>query len=201
MEFSEQAERITAYAKRMYEEKLVSATSGNLSERIPGTADLFAVTPSSEDYTTMTLERIVVMKTDGTLVWCPEGAKPSSEWRLHAAVYRDRPDISAVVHTHSPYATAFATVNKAIPPVLAEMGPWLGGGIPVAAYGPLATWELADNTVAALGEKGVACLMANHGAVAVAADMKTAYARAAYIEDAARIIALAKMLGEPVRIG
>ncbi|MDO4492273.1 MAG: class II aldolase/adducin family protein [Clostridia bacterium] len=198
MEHYEQAARIVAFSKRMYEERLVSATSGNLSERIPGTDDVFAITPSSEDYLTMTPDRIVVMKTDGTLIYCPEGAKPSSEWRLHAAIYRDRKDVNAVVHTHSPYATAFATVGQSIPPALAEMLPWLGGGVPLAKYGPLGTWDLADNTSAAIGETGVSALMANHGAVAVAANMKTAYARAAYIEDAARVIVIAKGIGELV---
>ena len=192
-------QEIVDYAKRMYDEKLVSATSGNISVRLPDRADAFAITPGSESYLRMTAERIVIMTIDGELLSCPEGARPSSEWRLHAELYRRKEQVTAVVHTHSPYATAFASIREEIPLVLAEMQPWLGGSIEVAPYAALGTVEVAQNSANTIGTKG-ACLMANHGVVAVANSLDLAYVRACYVEDAAKIIHLARCIGTPCEI-
>ena len=118
--------RIVECSQRMYAEHLVSATSGNISIRIPGREDMFAITPSSESYDTMTAERIVIMTLDGQVIQGPDDGKPSSEWRLHAEIYRAKPSVGAIVHTHSPYATAFAVIRESIPLILIEMQPWLG---------------------------------------------------------------------------
>lgn len=192
-------QEIVDYAKRMYDEKLVSATSGNISIRLPDRADVFAITPGSESYRSMTAERIVIMTIDGELVFCPEGAHPSSEWRLHAELYRMKDKVTAVVHTHSPYATAFASLREEIPLVLAEMQPWLGGSVEVAPYAALGTVDVAKNSANTIGTKG-ACLMANHGVVAVGNSLDLAYARACYVEDAAKIIHLARCIGTPCEI-
>ena len=192
-------QEIVDYAKRMYDEKLVSATSGNISVRLPDRADAFAITPGSESYLRMTAERIVIMTIDGELLSCPEGARPSSEWRLHAELYRRKEQVTAVVHTHSPYATAFASIREEIPLVLAEMQPWLGGSVEVAPYAALGTVEVAQNSANTIGTKG-ACLMANHGVVAVANSLDLAYVRACYVEDAAKIIHLARCIGTPCEI-
>lgn len=192
-------QEIVDYAKRMYDEKLVSATSGNISVRLPDRADAFAITPGSESYLRMTADRIVIMTIDGELLSCPEGARPSSEWRLHAELYRMKEKVTAVVHTHSPYATAFASIREEIPLVLAEMQPWLGGSVEVAPYAALGTVEVAQNSANTIGTKG-ACLMANHGVVAVANSLDLAYVRACYVEDAAKIIHLARCIGTPCEI-
>jgi len=199
MNYEDIRQQIVDYAKKMYEEKLVAATSGNISVRIPDLADTFAITPSSESYLSMAADRIVIMKVDGTIIECPNGAKPSSEWRLHASFYKAKKETNAVVHTHSPYATAFAAVRKPIPLVLAEMIPWLGGSVPLANYGPLGSWELANNATKVIGDKG-AVLLANHGVTAIADNLPLAYVRASYVEDAAKIIILAQALGKPVEI-
>lgn len=185
-----------SYAKRMYDEKLVSATSGNISIRLPDRKDAFAITPSSESYPDMTEQRIVIMTIDGEILSCPDGARPSSEWRLHAEMYRAKANVHAVVHTHSPYATAFAAIREEIPLILAEMQPWLGGTIEVAPYAALGSIEVARNSVNTIGKKG-ACLMANHGVVAVATNLDLAYVRACYVEDAAKVIHLARCIGTP----
>jgi len=199
MEYHTIRQAIVDYAKQMYEEKLVSATSGNISVRLPDRRDAFAITPGSESYRSMTAERIVIMTIDGELLSCPEGARPSSEWRLHAEMYRKKDNVSAVVHTHSPYATAFASLREEIPLVLAEMQPWLGGSVEVAPYAALGTMEVAQNSASTIGDKG-ACLMANHGVVAVAQTLDLAYVRACYVEDAAKIIHLARSIGTPYEI-
>lgn len=199
MDYQAIRQDIVTYAQRMYDEKLVSATSGNISVRLPDRSDAFAITPGSESYQAMTAERIVIMTIDGDILECPEGARPSSEWRLHAELYRMKPEVHAVVHTHSPYATAFASLREEIPLVLAEMQPWLGGSVEVAEYAALGTMDVARNTALAIGSKG-ACLMANHGVAAVADTLYLAYVRACYVEDAAKIIHLARSIGKPCEI-
>lgn len=199
MDYQELRQSIVAYAKRMYDEKLVSATSGNISIRVPDRCDAFAITPSSESYPTMTADRIVLMTIDGQVLDCPPYARPSSEWRLHAQMYRKLETVHAVVHTHSPYATAFAALRRKIPLVLAEMQPWLGGSVEVAPYAPLGTDEVALYAAETIGNKG-ACLLANHGVVTVADTLDLAYTRACYVEDTAKIILLARTIGEPREI-
>lgn len=183
----------------MYEEGLVAATSGNISIRLDDRPDCFVITPSSESYLTMTADRMAVMKTDGTVLECPPDGKPSSEWRLHAELYKARPSVRAIVHTHSRYATAFAVVRKGIPLILIEMQPWLGGDVPVSAYAPTGSQQLGINAARDLGDRG-GCLLANHGVVAVGKNLEQAYVRACYIEDAAKIYHTALSVGEPVII-
>ncbi len=183
----------------MYDEGLVAATSGNISVRLEDRPDCFAITPSSESYLTMTPDRIVVMKTDGTVLQCPPDGKPSSEWRLHAELYKAKADVMAVVHTHSRYATAFAVVRKGIPLILIEMQPWLGGDVPVSEYAPTGSRQLGINAARDLGDRG-GCLLANHGVVSVGKSLEQAYVRACYIEDAAKIYHAALSVGEPVVI-
>ena len=192
-------EDIVRYSVMMYNDKLVSATSGNLSIRLPDRSDAFAITPSSENYLTMGPERIVVMTLDGEILSCPPDARPSSEWRLHAELYRAKKDVNAIVHTHSPYATSFAVIREGIPLILIEMQPWLGGPVPLAEYAPTGSLQLGLNAARDIGDRG-GCLLANHGVVAVGSDMDTAYVRASYVEDAAKIYHMARCVGKPVEI-
>ncbi len=194
--YKELKEKIVQYSKLMYDEHLVSATSGNISIRLPALENAFAITPSSESYRTMTYDRIVVMTLDGKLLYCPKDAKPSSEWRLHAMLYKTKKEVGAIVHTHSPYATAFAVNREPIPLILIEMQPWLGGDIPLAQYAPTGSEQLGINASKDIGNKG-GCLLANHGTVAVAPTLELAYTRASYIEDAAKIYHMAKCVGKP----
>ncbi len=187
--------QIVEYAQKLYHDRLVSCTSGNISVRIPSQPQLMAITPGSEDYLTMTPKRIVITTLDGEVV---DGeAHPSSEWRLHAGIYRARPDVGAVVHTHSAYATAFAVLHQPVPVCLSEMIPWLGGEIAVAPFCIPGTPELADTALPLLNGRH-ACLLGNHGVVAIADTLPLAYTRAAYVEDAARVCWLARMAGQPV---
>ena len=187
---------IVEYSKTMYNDKLVSATSGNISIRLFDRKDAFAITPSSENYLTMKSDRIVIMTLDGEILECPKDAKPSSEWRLHAEIYRAKPEVGAIVHTHSPYATSFAVNRMGIPLILIEMQPWLGGEIGVAEYAPTGSLQLGLNTARDLGDCG-GVLLANHGVVAVGSDLNLAYVRASYVEDAAKIYHMALCTGKP----
>ena len=181
---------------KAYTEKLVAGTSGNVStfDREQG---LMLITPSSLDYLIMRPEDIVVMKLDGTVV---EGSlKPSSEWRLHAELYKGIEQANAVIHTHSPRATSFAVVHEIIPLILIEMLYFLGGDVPLAGFGMPGTPEVGINAVKVMQNRN-SCLLANHGVVAFGKDLEEAYIRAVYVEDAATIYHFARQLGTPIPV-
>ncbi len=190
-EIEQLRQQICQAAKQAYQEGLFAGTSGNLSlynER----EEYFLITPSSLPYEQMSAEDIVVLHLDGTVL---QGKRePSSEWRMHAAVYRELPRCRALVHTHSPYATAYAAAGQPIPAALIEMAAFLGGEVPLAKFAMPGSWELGQAAAAALRERN-ACLLANHGVLAAGESLERAHLYAVYTEDAAKICALAKLVG------
>ena len=178
-----------------FREGLFSGTSGNMSCRVA--PDEMLITPTSVRYDVLRAQDIVYMKLDGTVL---EGAlQPSSEWRMHTAVYEAYGETNAVFHTHSPYATAFAVVRQSIPAVLIESCVFLGGDVRCADYAAPGTKAVGLNAVPALKDRG-GCTLANHGVLAVGKDLAQAYLRAEYIEDVARIYTYAKSIGTPVTL-
>lgn len=187
MTIQEMRQAVCAWARQCYAEKLFAGTSGNLSvyDRERG---LMVITPTSVPYEGIAPEDMVALRLDGEVL---EGKyRPSSEWRMHAAVYESKPEVSALIHTHSPYATAFGVNNRGIPVILIEMVAFLGGDIPLAGYATPGTRGVGDEAVKALGDRG-GCLLANHGVLAVGNSLEQAHLRAVYIEDAARIYSIA----------
>lgn len=174
---------------------LFAGTSGNLSTFVPE-ENIMLITPTSVRYETMKAAQVVEMRLDGTVL---SDGKPSSEWHLHAEMYKARPDIRAVFHTHSPYGTAFAVNHMAIPAVLIEAHFFLGGEIPCAEYATPGTQEVGTGAAKTIGNKG-GVLLANHGVVAVGKDLNEAYLRAEYIEDTAKICTFARQIGTPVEL-
>ncbi len=167
----QEKQKVLRVAKKAYEEKLMAGTSGNMSLFCPGTQQV-VITPSSYDYGIMEEEDIVVIDLDGNVL---EGRhKPSSEWRMHVEIYRNLPHVRAVVHTHSPYATSFAVNQQEVPVVLIEMIPFLKGKLEVSPYARQGSAQVGLNAVPILKRKN-ACLLANHGVVAVGEDMEAAY--------------------------
>jgi len=194
MENEEMKQLVYDWTKQSYAEKLFAGTSGNLSlydrER-----DVMVITPTSIPYETIQPEDMTVMRLDGTVI---EGKyRPSSEWRMHAIVYQKKEDVSAIVHTHSPYAAAFAAANERIPCILIEMVPFIGGDVPLAPFALPGTDAVGYGAAEAMKERN-GCLLANHGVIAVGKDLDEAHIRAVYIEDAAKICALAKGIGNIV---
>ena len=174
---------------------LFAGTSGNMSTYIPAD-QIMLITPTSVRYETMKSNQIVEMRLDGTVL---SDGKPSSEWHLHAEMYKAHPEINAVFHTHSPYGTAFAVNHMAIPATLIEAFFFLGGEIPCAPYATPGTPEVGIYAAQTIGDKG-GVLLANHGVVAVGKNLAEAYLRAEYIEDAAKIYTFAKQIGTPVEL-
>lgn len=153
--------------------------SGNISQRH---ADGFTITPAGLPYARMTEADLVRVAGDGSIAagvphW------PSSEWRLHAAIYAARPDIGAVVHTHSPRATALSCARQGVPP-FHYMVLLAGGPIRCAEHATFGTPELARNCVAALADRR-AVLLANHGVVACGTTLAAAVTLAFEVENLA----------------
>jgi L-fuculose-phosphate aldolase len=171
---------------------LVPNKSGNVSCR---TAGGFLITPAGVPYRELTARQIVALGQSGEPR--PGEARPSSEWRMHAAIYAQRPDVSAIVHTHSPSATALACAGRGIPP-FHYMIALAGGDIRCMPYATFGTAELADSAIRGL-EGRRATLLANHGVMAVGASVRGAHSVAVEVENlAAQYMALLAAGLEPV---
>ncbi|HEY4719670.1 MAG TPA: class II aldolase/adducin family protein [Candidatus Methylomirabilis sp.] len=169
---------------------LTDGTSGNISARCPDGMTAL-ITPSALDYRLVT-ERDLVRLDLGS--GNAEGRrKPSSEWRLHVAIYRARSDINAVIHHHATWASAVAVARRTIPVLIdeaADIGP-----IPTAPYAPSASEALAETAAGEFERGSNAILLANHGAVVVGRDLREATRRALEVERLAKIYIGAELLG------
>jgi L-ribulose-5-phosphate 4-epimerase len=177
---------------------LVVWTAGNVSGRVPG-ADLFVIKPSGVSYDDLTPESMIVCDLDGRVV---EGAlSPSSDTAAHAYVYRSMPEVGGVVHTHLPYATAWAARGEAIPCVLTAMADEFGGEIPIGPFALIGNDDIGKGIVNTLtGHRSPAVLMQSHGVFTIGPDAKAAVKAAVMCEDAARTVHLARALGTPLPI-
>ena len=184
---------IVEAGKKMLHKGLVIGTSGNISIRISG-EDKMLITPSSVEYEKIQIDDILVVDFEKNVL---EGERsPSVETGMHISTYRTRPDIGAIVHTHSVYASAIASLGKTIPPFLDEIVFMIGGEIEVAEYGMPGSKELAQNAVRALGRKN-AVLLANHGSLCCGKNLENAFETAELVERVAKIFILCSLLGKP----
>lgn len=172
---------------------LVAGTSGNVSVRA-GAGML--ITPSGVAYDALVPADIAEMVLDGSGAW--EGpAKPSSEWRFHHDILAARPDATAIVHTHSPHATAISMTRQAIPPVHYMVALFGGAEVRCAGYARFGTQALSDLALAALQDRK-ACLLANHGAITVGSSLADALHLTIELEELARQWILARQAGTPL---
>ena len=175
---------------------LVAWTSGNVSARDPGSG-LVVIKPSGVRYERLRPEHMVVVDLDGHIV---EGdLKPSSDTASHLYLYRHRPDVGGVVHTHSTYASAFAAVNRPIPVYLTAQADEFGGPIPCGGFALIGGEEIGQVVLAAIGSS-CAVLLKNHGVITIGADAEAAVKAAVMVEDVARTTFIALQLGQPDEI-
>lgn len=187
---------IVEAGKTLLNKNLTMLTSGNVSVRIPN-EDRLLITPTTLEYNKTTADDIVAMDFEGNVL---EGKhEPSSEFRMHIALYKARPDVGAVVHTHSIYASALACSEESIPPFIEVLIPAIGGEIEVAEYGLPGSEELAKNAVNALGDKN-AVLLSNHGVLCCGKNLERTMAIAELIERFAQIYILASIKSKPKNI-
>jgi len=175
---------------------LVAWTSGNVSGRDPDSG-LVVIKPSGVPYEKLSSENMVVVNLDGMVV---EGKlKPSSDTLAHVYVYRHRPDVNGIVHTHSTFATAWAAVGKPIPAVLTAICDEFGGPIPIGAYAKIGGDEIGQEILRSIGSSP-AILMKNHGVFTIGRTPEAAVKAAVMVEDVARTVFYALQLGQPDEI-
>ena len=174
---------------------LVTGSSGNVSARLQDHRGLLAITPLGKACSEVEARDIVVADFDAEPL--EDGTMPSSETLLHAGIYRARPDVGAVIHTHPVYASVVAVAGLEVPPVIDEMVISIGGSIRVSKYAFPGTQELADSVLDALGDRGAA-LIRNHGAVAVGRDLGEAHDVSALVERVSQVYVQASILGKVV---
>ena len=155
----------------------------------------FLISPSGISNNSLKSEHIVSMKMDGTLV-NPKKLQPSSEWRFHRDIFTSRKDVNAVVHTHSVYASALSVLGAAIPQFHYMIAVTGGKEIPCAQYAMFGTQELSENILKSLG-KQKACLMSNHGLIAVGNNLKEAVDIAEEVEHLSKMYVVANMPRKP----
>jgi len=175
---------------------LVTWTSGNVSGRDQETG-LVVIKPSGIRYEDLRPENMLVVDLDGKIV---EGEhKPSSDTFAHVYVYRHRPDVFGIVHTHSTYATAWAAAGKPIPPVLTAICDEFGGPIPVGAYAQIGGDEIGKEIIRSIGESP-AILMKNHGVFTIGKTPEAAVKAAVMVEDVAHTVYISLQIGQPDEI-
>ncbi|MEW9513509.1 L-ribulose-5-phosphate 4-epimerase [Streptomyces bacillaris] len=177
---------------------LVIWTAGNVSARVPG-EDLMVIKPSGVSYDDLSPDAMVVTDLHGNLV---EGdLAPSSDTAAHAYVYRHMPEVGGVVHTHSPYATAWAARGEPIPCVLTMIADEFGGEVPVGPFALIGDDSIGRGIVDTLRDsRSPAVLMRSHGPFTVGRDARSAVKAAVMVEDVARTVHFAHQLGTPAAI-
>lgn len=192
----EARELIAEKGVEILEEGLTQKTSGNVSVRFD--ENRVAISPSGVPYHEIEPADVPILDLDGEQVG--EGKPPSSETPMHLAAYRRREDVGGVVHTHSPYATTFASLGQSIPPSHYLIA-FAGKEVPVAPYARNGSEELAEAAMDTMGEDANAVLLRNHGVLAVAPTLDDAHNVAARVEYVGRIHWQASLLGEPELVG
>ncbi len=194
--------QLTTLHAELVRYELVVWTGGNVSARVPG-SDHFLIKPSGVGYDDLTPESMVLCDLDGRVVPGSIGSErsPSSDTAAHAYVYRHMPHVGGVVHTHSPYATAWAACHEPIPCVITGMADEFGGEIPVGPFSLIGDESIGHGIVDTLtGHRSRAVLMANHGVFTIGKDAREAVKAAVMCEDVARTVHLARQLGTPILI-
>ncbi len=196
MRLRAQREELVALHAALPANGLVAWTGGNISVRDPETG-LVAIKPSGVQYADLTADSMVVLDLDGRVV---EGAfHPSSDTASHLYIYRHRPDVGGVVHTHSRYATAFAAVGRPIPVYLTAQADEFGGDIPCAGFSLIGDEGIGALVVDGIG-RSPAILLQQHGVFTIGPTATAAVKAAVMVEDIAATVWAALQIGTPERL-
>jgi glutamate-1-semialdehyde 2,1-aminomutase len=172
------------------------SSGGNISVRVPG-EKIVAITCSGRPYFSLNQNDVCVIDLDRNSI---EGSLPPSiEAEMHIGVYQNRPDVNAVIHTHQPFASVLAIINKPIPALFDEITVEIGHEVAIVPYAFSGSQELVDNVVGKLGNACHCYLMQNHGALCLGADMKRAMKNAELLENVSQIYYHALATGEQIQ--
>jgi ribulose-5-phosphate 4-epimerase/fuculose-1-phosphate aldolase len=194
-DFINYRQKIVDYAKDLSLKGFLSATGGNLSVRIQEIEGM-AITPSNYDYMKMTPGDICVLNLE--LGQLAGERKPSVESAMHAAIYRMRPDVNAIIHTHQVFPSTLGIIGKPIPALFDEQIIFLGRSVKIIPYFPSGTTALARTVAEYMSDHNNAYLMANHGALLLAGDMERAMHNVFVLEKCAVAYLLALCTGENI---
>ena len=184
------AEQIIDTGLKLLEKGLVSRSFGNISCKLND--NFMLITPSGRKYTELDISDIVKVNFHNLEF---EGQiKPSSELKLHAAVYRHRPEINSVIHTHQQHATTLAVAHKKLDAIIDDQAQLIGPNVKVADYAPSSSNELVENLIKALDGR-MAAMMANHGAVCLGRQLDEAFTVSEVLEKASKVFIEASILG------
>ncbi|MCB9480258.1 MAG: class II aldolase/adducin family protein [Desulfobacteraceae bacterium] len=187
------SEQIIKYCLKMEKDGLTSGTGGNISVK---NENRIYITPSGIDYSELIPEYISELDEDGNFLGI--GKRPSSEREFHSKIYKTRPDVKSIVHTHSTYACVLGCLKKELPPVHYLVAS-AGKKVPVAGYAGFGTKELADEICSVISDSN-AVFMANHGLVSVGKTLYQAYSTALYIEFVSKVYVISLSCGKPFEL-
>jgi L-ribulose-5-phosphate 4-epimerase len=186
-------EELTFLNQALPEYGLVTWTSGNISIR-DQESGYVAIKPSGIKFPDLTPESIVIIDLDGNKI---DGEQsPSSDTASHLYIYRSRPDVNGIVHTHSNYATAFAAIGEPIPVYLTAQADEFGGEIPCGGFALIGGEQIGRIVVESIGDSS-AVLLKNHGVFTIGTSGEAALKAAVMVEDIARTVWLARQIGTP----
>jgi len=183
---------IVKYGLELLKYGLTMNTGGNLSIRDRATGHI-AIKPSGKPYETLKPEDITVIDPDGKILEGPY--KPSSEWKVHAMIYKTYPRACAVVHCHSTCATAMGIAGQQIPLINHELCTCCSSPVRAVPFEMPGSWELAESAIRGLGEDNLVTVLGNHGPVAYGADLRHAFEAVCAAEQAAKTYLIARGLG------
>jgi L-fuculose-phosphate aldolase len=193
--FRKEREQLADICKLLYERNLVTASDGNISMRV--SEENIMITPSRKNKGMLSPDDMIIVDLSGIVI---EGSsKASSEFSMHQAIYKERSDIHAIVHTHPVYATAFALAGKTIPNNYLIEAKIILGPTMLAGYGTPGTMEMVD-AIAPLISKCNSILLTNHGALTYGVDLIDAYNKMDVLESLAKTIIMSKLIGDPIII-
>lgn len=185
-------EQLCDVCHRMWQLGWVAANDGNITVKIED--DLFMATPTGISKSFITPDKLVLINARGELISGAPGYKPSSEIKMHMRCYQERDDVGAVVHAHPPTATGFAVAHIPMDAYSMVETVLTLGSVPIAPYGTPSTYEVPDSIAPFIKDHDVV-LLENHGALALGADLITAYYRMETLELQAKISLTARLLG------
>lgn len=194
-QYQEQKEKVANICRTLLGRGYLVATEGNVSVRIPGQAAL-AITPSNYDYAALQPEDICVL--DFKTQPLEGDRKPSIESTMHIAVYQTRPDVHVIIHTHQPYASALALINKSIPALYDEQVRFLGRSVEVIPYAPSGTGMLKNKVKTKIQSGSNAYILQNHGVLVLGGDSQRAIHNMALLEKCALTYLLALLTQEKI---
>ncbi len=183
-------------AKKIYEKGLNDNNEGNISVRFGRKEEIF-ITPTANQYDSLMVDQITHIDFEGNVIG--KGKIPSTETKLHIALYKARPKVKCVIHTHSPYATMLSIVRKPIPIIMEEQVVFLGGSIDLAPYGEAHTEKVGEVALKALNKKNGA-LLSNHGVIVCGKSVVNAIKYAELVEKLAKIYWGALQVGTPIML-